>query len=203
MRPCRQSLPGDYGTLGLEPSELERHIAYDIGACGRHARHGRARSARRRSATRFSRLLIDPNRGARRPDPDHAPVRRRRHRRQPPHRRRASATSACGSTTSPITQAIAGLIETCTGGRRAAGTAVDAQLHRAVEGRAAALACRRAVGSRSSASPCRCSRRLRAEPAIDRRRQRALRRRAGGRLHVAARHAARPRAYASSRCART
>jgi predicted N-formylglutamate amidohydrolase len=26
------ALPGEYGSLGLPPSELERHIAYDIGA---------------------------------------------------------------------------------------------------------------------------------------------------------------------------
>ncbi len=43
---------------------------------------------------------------------------------------------------------------------------------------------------------------LRAEAGVARRRERALRRQARRRLHVAARHAARPRAYASSRCAR-
>ena len=57
------ALPAEYGTLGLPPAELERHIGYDIGA----AAVTRA-LARRLGApavlTRFSRLLIDPNRGA-------------------------------------------------------------------------------------------------------------------------------------------
>jgi predicted N-formylglutamate amidohydrolase len=56
------ALPPDYGTLGLDPSQLQRHIAYDIGA----------EAVTRRLATdlgvpavltRYSRLLIDPNRG--------------------------------------------------------------------------------------------------------------------------------------------
>lgn len=56
-------LPAGYGSLGLPPGELERHIAYDIGA----ADLTRA-LARRFDApallTRYSRLLIDPNRGS-------------------------------------------------------------------------------------------------------------------------------------------
>lgn len=56
------ALPESYGTLGLPPAELERHIAWDIGA---------AALTRRLSAaldvpavmTRVSRLLIDVNRG--------------------------------------------------------------------------------------------------------------------------------------------
>ena len=57
------ALPAEYGSLGLPPAELERHIAFDIGA----ADVTRA-LARRFNApallTRYSRLLIDPNRGA-------------------------------------------------------------------------------------------------------------------------------------------
>ena len=57
------AIPSAYGTLGLPPEQLERHIAYDIGA---------AQVTRRLAAvlgvpavlTRYSRLLIDPNRGA-------------------------------------------------------------------------------------------------------------------------------------------
>ncbi len=57
------ALPDSYRALGLPPSQLERHIAYDIGA---------AWITRRLAAlfeapailSRFSRLLIDPNRGA-------------------------------------------------------------------------------------------------------------------------------------------
>ena len=56
------ALPPEYGTLGLDPAEFERHIAYDIGTAGL----GRA-LAHRLGATAilsgFSRLLIDPNRG--------------------------------------------------------------------------------------------------------------------------------------------
>jgi predicted N-formylglutamate amidohydrolase len=57
------ALPPEYGTLGLPAAQLVRHIAYDIGAA----------ALTRRLATRFgapavlstfSRLLIDPNRGA-------------------------------------------------------------------------------------------------------------------------------------------
>lgn len=57
------ALPEAYGTLGLPAQELERHIAYDIGAA-----FVTRRLAQRFGApallTRFSRLLIDPNRGA-------------------------------------------------------------------------------------------------------------------------------------------
>ncbi len=56
------ALPAPYGSLGLPLSELERHIAYDIGAGG----VTRAMAAMLGCAallTRFSRLLIDPNRG--------------------------------------------------------------------------------------------------------------------------------------------
>lgn len=56
------AFPPEYGTLGLPESQLKRHIAYDIGA---------AEITRQLSAvlgvpavmTRYSRLLIDPNRG--------------------------------------------------------------------------------------------------------------------------------------------
>jgi len=56
------AVPPDLGDLGLPPTEFQRHIAYDIGAAGV------TRSlARRLNApavlTRFSRLIIDPNRG--------------------------------------------------------------------------------------------------------------------------------------------
>src|SRR5512145_914441 len=56
-------LPEGYGTLGLPAEQLQRHIAYDIGA----APIARALSAALdvpAAMTRYSRLLIDPNRGA-------------------------------------------------------------------------------------------------------------------------------------------
>jgi predicted N-formylglutamate amidohydrolase len=57
------ALPKAYGTLGLSESQLDRHIAYDIGAAWvtrRLASHFGAPAI----LSRFSRLLIDPNRGA-------------------------------------------------------------------------------------------------------------------------------------------
>lgn len=57
------ALPAEYGSLGLPQGELGRHIGYDIGA----ARVTRALAARFGAPavmTRYSRLLIDPNRGA-------------------------------------------------------------------------------------------------------------------------------------------
>lgn len=56
------ALPPEYGNLGLAASQFERHIAYDIGAravtLGLAARLGGAAVM-----SRFSRLLIDLNRG--------------------------------------------------------------------------------------------------------------------------------------------
>ena len=57
------ALPPEYGTLGLAPEQLERHIAYDIGA-----RDTALTMAQVLGCTLimscYSRLLIDPNRGA-------------------------------------------------------------------------------------------------------------------------------------------
>jgi predicted N-formylglutamate amidohydrolase len=56
------ALPPSYGTLGLPPEQLKRHIAYDIGAAAvvRALAAGLGVPA---AMTRYSRLLIDPNRG--------------------------------------------------------------------------------------------------------------------------------------------
>jgi predicted N-formylglutamate amidohydrolase len=60
---ARNAFPPGYGTLGLPPEALARHIAYDIGA-----RWLTQQMAERLQApavlSTFSRLLIDPNRGA-------------------------------------------------------------------------------------------------------------------------------------------
>lgn len=56
------AMPSEYGWLGLSEADLERHIAYDIGT----AALTRALASRLDAPalmTRFSRLLIDPNRG--------------------------------------------------------------------------------------------------------------------------------------------
>jgi len=56
-------LPPGYGSLGLPRETLKRHIAYDIGAAWLTRRLARLLDAPAILST-FSRLLIDPNRGA-------------------------------------------------------------------------------------------------------------------------------------------
>jgi predicted N-formylglutamate amidohydrolase len=56
------AIPAAYGTLGLNAKELERHIAYDIGALAVTRGIAQALGAPA-IATKFSRLLIDVNRG--------------------------------------------------------------------------------------------------------------------------------------------
>ena len=58
-----RDLPPEFGTLGLPPSEFDRHIAYDIGA----AKLTRALAASFSAPAvlgKWSRLLVDLNRGA-------------------------------------------------------------------------------------------------------------------------------------------
>lgn len=56
------ALPPAYGTLGLDEAQLQRHIAYDIGA--EAVARGLAASLGAPAVlSRYSRLLIDPNRG--------------------------------------------------------------------------------------------------------------------------------------------
>ncbi len=55
-------LPPEYGTLGLDGTQLNRHIGYDIGALAVALGIGQRLRATVISS-RFSRLLIDPNRG--------------------------------------------------------------------------------------------------------------------------------------------
>lgn len=59
---AENALPEAYGTLGLRSEDLHRHIAYDLGAAGVAEHLARALQAPA-LLTRFSRLLIDPNRG--------------------------------------------------------------------------------------------------------------------------------------------
>lgn len=55
-------IPEDYANLGLPPGDLQRHIAWDIGAAG-VARRLAAMLGAPAVLSRFSRLLADPNRG--------------------------------------------------------------------------------------------------------------------------------------------
>lgn len=55
-------IPERYGTLGLMAQDLHRHIAYDLGAAGVAERLARELGAPA-VLSRFSRLMIDPNRG--------------------------------------------------------------------------------------------------------------------------------------------
>jgi predicted N-formylglutamate amidohydrolase len=56
------AIPAEYGNLGLDPINLKRHIAYDIGAA-ELTRALAKELAAPAVLSRFSRLLIDPNRG--------------------------------------------------------------------------------------------------------------------------------------------
>ena len=56
------AMPPEYAALGLPAAELERHIAYDIGAAEASRSLAQALGAPA-ILSRFSRLLIDPNRG--------------------------------------------------------------------------------------------------------------------------------------------
>ncbi len=59
---AENAFPDGYGTLGLPPEQLKRHIAYDIGARAITERLS-ARLGVPAVLSRYSRLLIDPNRG--------------------------------------------------------------------------------------------------------------------------------------------
>jgi len=59
---ARNAIPDAYGTLGLPADQLQRHIAYDIGAEA-VTRILSQKLGAPAICTRFSRLLIDPNRG--------------------------------------------------------------------------------------------------------------------------------------------
>ena len=59
---AENSIPEPHGTLGLKPQDLNRHIAYDLGAAGVAERLAQELGAPA-VLSRFSRLLIDPNRG--------------------------------------------------------------------------------------------------------------------------------------------
>ena len=58
---ARRDLPPEYGDLGLEASQFDRHIAYDIGAEAITLKLAE-RFGAPALMTRYSRLLIDPNR---------------------------------------------------------------------------------------------------------------------------------------------
>lgn len=60
---ARNAFPPGYGTLGLAAEQLNRHIAYDIGAEA-ITRKLAAMLQAPAIHTHYSRLLIDPNRGA-------------------------------------------------------------------------------------------------------------------------------------------
>ncbi|MEM6382122.1 MAG: N-formylglutamate amidohydrolase [Pseudomonadota bacterium] len=59
---AENTLPAPYGTLGLPREQLERHIGFDIGAKGLCQKLAAALDATL-VMSKFSRLLIDPNRG--------------------------------------------------------------------------------------------------------------------------------------------
>ena len=189
---ARNAIPDAYGTLGLPADQLERHIAYDIGA----EAVTRILAQKLGAPAICYALLAAADRSqsrARRSDAHHAHLRRRGRSRQPP-RRRSGARPARAAFLRALPLAHRQPDRAMRRRRRAAGAPVGAQLHRKLERHAATLACGDPVGSRLSflrAVARSAARRGRHR----RRRERALRRQARRRLHVAARHAARPRAY--------
>lgn len=60
---ARNAFPEGYGTLGVAPDQLKRHIAYDIGAEAITLQVAEALGVPA-VLSNYSRLLIDPNRGA-------------------------------------------------------------------------------------------------------------------------------------------
>lgn len=68
---AQPTMPPEFASLGLAPEQLKRHIAYDIGAED-VARTLAAELGAPAVMSRFSRLLIDPNRG--RDDPTLVPM---------------------------------------------------------------------------------------------------------------------------------
>lgn len=59
---AQNTIPSEYAALGLPPEQLQRHIAYDIGAEALTRRLAEKFGAPA-VMSQFSRLLIDPNRG--------------------------------------------------------------------------------------------------------------------------------------------
>ena len=59
---AENAIPEAYGTLGLRPEDLHRHVAYDLGAAEVAKRLAETLGAPAVLSS-FSRLLIDPNRG--------------------------------------------------------------------------------------------------------------------------------------------
>ena len=194
------AMPAGVWHAGAAGSDsCERHIAYDIGV----APIVRALAAALDAPavmTRYSRLLIDPNRG--RDDPtlimrlsDGAVI---------PGNRKLDAAEREKRMRlyyEPYHRAIDAVIDQCLATGVAARAAFDPLLHGELEGVHPALARRRAVERRCAAGQAPAGRLLcRRRP--DRRRQRALCRPARRRLPVAARRAARALPTPSSRSGR-
>ena len=157
VRPCRQRLPAGYGTLGLPPAQLKRHIAYDIGAAAVTRHRGAALGVPGGADALFAPADRSQSR-RRRSDADHAALGRRRRPRQSPSRR-GRARPARRPLLRALSRAVDAVLDRCVADRRAAGAALDPQLHRELEGRAAALARRHAVG-RDAASGAAAARRV-------------------------------------------
>ena len=145
------AIPEEFDSLGMPETELQRHIAYDIGAAMVTRTMAAALGAPAVLST-FSRLLIDPNRGLDDPtlvmklsdgavvpgnkDADAAEVERR-----------------IARFYAPYDRAVGEAVEAALAAGRAARHRVDAFLHAVLEGRRAALARHGAVGQRSAPAP--------------------------------------------------
>ena len=186
---------GGSGGSALPESELERHIAWDIGirAC-------RSSIAAALDATLvmqlYSRLVIDCNRDLLVPssivrdvsETDRSP-------RQHGPRSAADRLARQEEIFWPYHERIGGRARTPRAERQADGARLDAQLHAGLQRRRAAVACRRALQSRPASSAGILLDLLRKRGRPRRRRQRAVFRQRPDRLHdPRARRAARPAA---------
>jgi hypothetical protein len=177
------------GDLGLPEAEMGRHIAYDIGARGVSVALAEMLDAPA-VLTRFSRLVIDPNRGRGRPDAGDAALRRHDRAGKPAGGRARDRAAA-----EPLSPAVSrgGYRADRRDGRRrtAAGAGGGAFLHAAAAGARAA-----AVAGGGALAPRRAAGAAAARPAASRawavrRRERALFGAARGRYAEPAWHAAR------------
>ncbi len=145
------ALPEGYGTLGLGADAFAAHIAYDIGAAEATRTLAEAYGAPA-ILGRYSRLLIDLNRGA----DDPTLVMKLSDRHIVPGNAKADAAEIETSPDelSPALSRRDRRRNRCLArGRHHPRADFDAQFHTVLEGKVAALAGRRAVGSRRQAGP--------------------------------------------------
>ncbi len=152
----RTPCPRPMACLGLRQEDLHRHIAYDMGAAGVAERLAKMLGAPA-VLSRFSRLLIDPNRGLDDPTlimqisdglivPGNVGL------------DESEVASRIDASLRALSSRHRERGRSGARGRQAAGYRLGAQLHPGLEGRAEAVVSGRAYGTRTRGSRSRCSR---------------------------------------------